>query len=501
MPQRAKSAADGLFRALLAVAGAHVALVLVVVLARIRYPFELEWMEGAILDHVVRLMHGQPLYVRPSLDFVSYNYPPLYYALSAAFAKATGVGFFPLRLVSFLSSLGCFVVLFLWARRESGRAAAGFLSAAFFAACFKVGGAWFDIARVDMLALLLALSAAYLLRYGGPSVVAGVGAGALLAAAFFTKQLALAVLLPLLVYLLVTRRPGAWIAAGTAAILAIGATLWLNQRSGGWYLYFVFDLPRRLPMSFAAFGDFWTKDMLGTSAFACALVAFDLITRSKRERAAVWSDGVLLLGLFGVSWAARLPVGGFNNVLLPAYAGVALLFGPAVMRLRATARQAGAAAGATLERYLLALCVVQFLWLGYNPVSQIPTRASRVAGEWLLNHMREVNGDVLLAYHGYLPTLAGKPPHAHWMSVSDVVRWDAKGEGAHLEAEIRQAVHERKFAAILLDGSKWMEDLIADDYTEAGTVFDKAMEKEFWPVTGLHTRPQYIFVPKAAAEP
>src|SRR5207245_9768312 len=38
-------------------------------LARLSYPFELEWMEGGVLAGVQRLLHGQPLYAAPSLDY------------------------------------------------------------------------------------------------------------------------------------------------------------------------------------------------------------------------------------------------------------------------------------------------------------------------------------------------------------------------------------------------------------------------------------------------
>ena len=84
---------------------------LVVALLRIGYPFELEWMEGAVADHVLRILSGQPLYVRPSLDFVPFVYPPLYFYVSAGFAKLLGFSLLPLRLVSLLSSLACFAVI------------------------------------------------------------------------------------------------------------------------------------------------------------------------------------------------------------------------------------------------------------------------------------------------------------------------------------------------------------------------------------------------------
>ena len=95
------------------------AVYLAIVPARIAYPFELEWMEGACVDHVRRVLAGQPLYVAPSLDFVPFVYPPLYFWLSAALARVTGIGFLPLRLVSSVSSLGCFALIFLMVRRQT----------------------------------------------------------------------------------------------------------------------------------------------------------------------------------------------------------------------------------------------------------------------------------------------------------------------------------------------------------------------------------------------
>ena len=63
-----------------------VLLYIIIALIRIRYPFELEWIEGALVDHVNWLLTGHKLYVQPSLDFVPYFYTPLYfYALSSSF--------------------------------------------------------------------------------------------------------------------------------------------------------------------------------------------------------------------------------------------------------------------------------------------------------------------------------------------------------------------------------------------------------------------------------
>jgi hypothetical protein len=137
MPNMAGSPASS-SRALDAVLGLVAALYLAayvgVGLARIGYPYELEWFEGTSVDLVRRILAGQSIYVRPSIDFIPHIYTPLYFHVSAELAKWTGVGFFPLRLVSFVSSIGCFALLFALARRESGSAACGLFAAGFFAA-------------------------------------------------------------------------------------------------------------------------------------------------------------------------------------------------------------------------------------------------------------------------------------------------------------------------------------------------------------------------------
>ena len=47
---------------------------LTIALMRLPYPFELEWMEGAPIVHVERLLNGQPIYGAPSIDFIPFIY-------------------------------------------------------------------------------------------------------------------------------------------------------------------------------------------------------------------------------------------------------------------------------------------------------------------------------------------------------------------------------------------------------------------------------------------
>jgi hypothetical protein len=86
-------------------------LFVVTALERMRYPYELEQLEGSMFLSALRVFHGQALYPRPSLAFIPYMYPPVYYYVCAAAGHVMGMSIATLRAVSSLSTLGCFVVI------------------------------------------------------------------------------------------------------------------------------------------------------------------------------------------------------------------------------------------------------------------------------------------------------------------------------------------------------------------------------------------------------
>ena len=61
-----------------------------IALTRMGYPFELEWMEGGVVDHVRRILDGHPLYVEPTLGFTPFIYPPLYFYAAAFVSRLMG---------------------------------------------------------------------------------------------------------------------------------------------------------------------------------------------------------------------------------------------------------------------------------------------------------------------------------------------------------------------------------------------------------------------------
>src|SRR5262245_46446284 len=174
----------------LCIAAGYVGLYLVLAWFRARYPFALEWMEFGSVEHVRRVLVGQQVYVAPSLDFIPYPYPPFYYYVSAAAARLFGLTVESLRLVSIAASLVSFATIFLFAKKETDDVWAAGLAAGLFAATFRIGGAWFDVARVDSLCLALLLIGFYVVRFqSGYTPLAA--AGLLWSLAILTKQTAL----------------------------------------------------------------------------------------------------------------------------------------------------------------------------------------------------------------------------------------------------------------------------------------------------------------------
>lgn len=496
MRGRFLSIAGFLDRALPWLGGAAILAYVCVALLRIRYPFELEWMEGGSLDHVRRVLEGKPLYAEPSLSFTPFLYPPLYYLVSAGFAKLLGLGFGALRSVSLLSSLASFGLLFELARRETRSASVGLVAAGLFAACFRLSGEFYDLARVDSLALALLLGGVCLLRSASTATAQG-AAGALLALSFLAKQTSLVAFFPALAWAVVSR-PRPRLACAAAAAAGIGLALWvLHARTGGWFGYYAFALPAGHAVEPRWIAGFWTEDLL--PLLPALLLAAGFLAARRRRRDGAEFAGSLLLGALASSWLARAHVGGWDNVLMPAHAALCLVAALALGAARegARARTAGWAGAAAAAAPLL--LVVQFGALAYDPSPAIPGPEDREAGRRLVEGLSSLEGEVLVPAHPYLLALAGKPGHAHLMAISDVLRAGESETRTRLQEEIERAMASRRYGAVITDeGADYLDAFVASGYRPASRVFDR--RDVFWPATGLATRPDRLWIPAGAAE-
>jgi 4-amino-4-deoxy-L-arabinose transferase-like glycosyltransferase len=479
----------------LLLAGALLYLVvsLAVCVLRMGYPFELEWLEGASLDHTLRVISGQGLYQKPSLEFIPFIYTPLYYYVSAPFVKMMGPGFLPLRLLSFLLTLGSLYIIFLMVKRETNSLYFGAIASCIFAATFEISGAWFDLARVDSLFLFLMLASVYVIRFF-PSRRGSVLAGLLVSLSFLTKQVALAVAIPLIVYSFAEDWRRCIFFVGTIGLVVAASTSVFNVASHGWYSYYVFELPAQHNILMPQLTRFWRHDIIRPLPIAGAVALFLILGRastSGKKRDFFYL--ALSVGGVGAAWISRLHFGGYANVLLPAYAVLAILFGVGLHEAFAILGSEPPVHRRLSESFIYLLCLAQFASLVYNPTPLLPGEKDLRAGTEFVGTMSRIEGDILLPYHGFLPRLAGKKSCAHAMALFDVMRGDTGEFGAQLREEIAQAIRERRFAAIILD-SEWCPEDLGEYYIDKGLVFeDKTV---FWPVSGVKMRPEHIYVPR-----
>lgn len=469
---------------------------LVVAIRRLSYPFELEWMEGAMVNHVQRVLAGQPLYLPPTIEFIPFIYTPFYFYLSAIVSRIVGEGFLALRLVSFASSLGSLILIALIVRRETGQARSGFLAAAFFAATYQLSGAWFDIARVDSLFLVLTLAGIWFLR-GRPTEWRDILAALCFSLAFFTKQAALGIALFMGVYTLLSRTGRQRYVFVLATAVLIGVPGWiLNTLSDGWFSYYVFNLPSQHDPVVIMIFRYWTADILRPLAYLSLLAIMAVLRPFLTDNARNgWFYLFLLAGTVGVGFVGRVHPNGYLNVLIPVYAGISIAAAVGLATLeKGLDRLNGSSMpdsswGVVGQIVLHAAIVFQFILLLYNPLALLPTAADRAAAEKLQDQIGNVAGQVYLPFHGYLAEMEGKQSFAHAMAISDVFSGDLKAAKAGMRADMRTAFQQGLFEQIILD-DEWMLMEIEPYYSCEPLLYDD--EDALWPVVGMQTRPQLI---------
>jgi hypothetical protein len=470
---------------------AHLAVVAFVAAARLGHPFELDWLEGAVLEQVFRVRAGQPLYVAPTLDYVPLNYPPLFYWASAAASWLVGPSFAAMRLVSVLSA-ACVLVLAGWlVARETGRRAAGWLTAGLIAAGHHLAEGWLDIGRGDSLHLALLLGGVCAYRFGAPHLGPAVLAGVLWGLAFLTKQSTPVALVFVFAWILFREFRRGLTAIVVFAVFASVAWLALDAAHGGWFRYYAFDVPRKFPLDPALAARFMVE--MSRLAPAALLGLFGAWSHSRSHARDLGFLAALVTGFVVSGWHLRTYAGAGENVLLISILGVAIGGGLGWAWLTSAESFARWRLGATV------LLCIQFGVLFRNPLPEFPTAADRAAGENLVRRIAQPEGRVYVSSHPFLLRRAGKPTNAHIAPLMDVVRMRHAPFETELWQTVKDSLQAHAWSVLVLDGRDWLlEEAEEAGYRRVARVFDR--EDVFWPVTGYRTRPEWVLAPPERIE-
>lgn len=424
--------------------GLFVPLFIFVAWRRLHYPFEVDRMESGMLTTVWRLRHGYALYSAPSLEWAPFLYAPLFFYVSAWVSHLVGVQYAALRLVSIAATLGSFGLIFALVFTETRRRSAPALFAVgVFASLYPFVLAWYDVGRVDQLALFLFLAAVLATRKTHP-----LAAAVLWWLAFLTKQTFLP--LGLAVFLIEWQRPRRMLTGMLAyGALAGGSFIWLQKVTHGWFSYYAFGTTGVIRWSFHTAVMFPFADLLAPLPVAMGLILMAALATGLRWRD---RDGsylaivtVLLLGAIGF---VRAHVGANLNAIIPLYAWMAVLAGIALDRLLARTVEISAAlpvAARIGPSLLWLLALVQLASHLYRP-AEIHT-GNLAARQQFIQALRNTPGDVWVVDHSYDAILAGKPLHADMDALDAVL-------GRHYQPaldQFQQIMTEKRLTAVVLD--------------------------------------------------
>ena len=440
---------------------------------RVTYPYDLEWMEGGMLHHALRIQEGEGIYVPPSIEFIPYLYTPLYPSLLALLGGGFGLSYTLGRVISVLSLVGIAIVgaLQIASKRHEHEARgpvwAGIaLALGLFAASYPYMEGWFDLVRADTLFLFMVTAGiAALPKWAATNTGlrghAQVAAGAtVLALAFFCKQTAIVyvALGGAIVLVIAWRRLVTYVVV--AGAIGLGGTAILDRVTDGWFWIYIRKIHAahdfNMDRFWKSFGNILLKFPAMTIVVGLALVVvvWTWIERRKLPRQAhpflLWTAAFAVSTLIGaIGWGTEFA---HFNAYMPAFLHGALAAGAAIPALyacwrlaferhpRAHAIASGASLGAALV--LAATC-----WTAkWQPARFMPTANDAAAGDRLIARLRAIDGDVWMPSHPWYLYLAGKSPYVHRMGIKDVTTRQTR-----VVLGLDEAVRSHAFAALVLD--------------------------------------------------
>ena len=508
---------------LLAAPGVYQIALLVIALAgRLLYPYDLEWMEGGMLHHALRIQTGHGIYTAPSIEFIPYLYTPLYPALLAVLGEIVGLSYALGRAVSVVSLAGIAavaVVSIAGRRFEHGSRGIAFVGAALalglFAAVYPFVEGWYDLVRADTLFLFMVTAAlAALPRWAtydeGLRGHARIAAGAaILGLSFFCKQTGIFYvgLGGAIVAILSWRRAFTYVAV--AGVLGLGGTAAANAATHGWFWIYVSKIHRahdfNMDRFWKSYGNILWHFRALTVVVVVALIATAVVyVRTRKlpkqcQPLLLWSSAFAVSTVVGaVGWGTEFA---HFNAYMPAFLHGALAAGAALPALAACARilrpdlELAGHAAATVAGLALALTLIHARW---QPRRFMPTTADVAAGDKLIARIRALDGEVWMPSHPWYLVLAGKQPHVHRMGVKDVTTRQSRAPG-QIVAGLDEALKSHRFSALVLDDRDLFLELPLAQYYRPALKIPKDERPHLY--TGAIIVPDSIWVPAIAAQP
>jgi hypothetical protein len=271
-------------------------------------------------------------------------------------------------------------------------------------------------------------------------------------------------------------------------------SLVLDHVTDGWYGFYVWKLPAEHQVNHGSLVGFFTSDLFAPLAIAMVFGVIGLVALQRRGSSGFAFHLIVGAALLAASYSARLHTGGYDNVLLPIYAEIAVLFAIGVhVALQAPKR-------AWLGALAAVACLLQFGRLVYDPVAQVPSRSDVALGDETLAALRQLPQPIYLPGHPWYLDEVGQPTNTQAASIGDVLRAGG-GEGRKMAQDLWQMVAEQRYRSIVVEsvvGYSYLPDNLCRYYEPAHPLLPSG--EVSYPITGTITGPAEVWLPRAVPD-
>jgi 4-amino-4-deoxy-L-arabinose transferase-like glycosyltransferase len=371
---------------------------------RLTFAFDMEWIEGHMLAMATRVARGLDLYPAPSLEFVPAPYFPLYFVITGYLIKIFGPQFWVGRLVSTLATLGTCGLIYHAVRKKVGNGTIAIACASIFLASYGFTKAFYDLFRIDALAIFLLLLAFVVTDPDG-SIKRAVLAGVVLTLATLTKQNALMFFPGIAcVYFVKDWKKG--LAFSAAYLLSVGLIcLGINSATGGWFFRYTFELVGGKPME----ERFLMIHVWIFQQYAVAIAIIFLAMAARLSQGRIrdfFSDK--WLAFFAISYVVsflfRLTGGGAGNALIPVCVAASVGAGtmlPDALSIFKTKPIHDRLSGKSVSINWIIACllIAQLLAQGYWYDREFPGKGERRQAQALMKAIENLDGTYYMQAH------------------------------------------------------------------------------------------------------
>ena len=400
-----------------------------------RFPFALDLMEYPMLQHVMRAVRHQPIYVAAQPGFVPFAYNPLFYFAAVPLVRIFGPGLLALRLLTILGALGTVLVLFIAVSGRTGSRWWGLMAAGLFAAAYRVMDAYQDTVHSDPLMILAALLGTWLIGRNRSRLWDWIGMLVLIAAFWFKQHGALFAMGGVSYLLWRDGWRRSWPFLMLAALLGPALYLFAGRALFGPEFHYYTEA---VPRSWSIFDAGTILRPLAFFGRWYPLLLVSAVWFVLNRCAADWRKPSALLFQFPfailTAFLGALDPGSSNNVFVPL--GVWLLLA-GTLGFHAFATHPGPWPHPRLARLALLL---SFAALAYDPRSVLTSARAGAEAADLVRVIRALPGTT------YAPDLGQPPgdlrfmPAAHWIALDDIMRGNAR-DSLVVEAVLAPALH------------------------------------------------------------